>query len=223
VNKRIVQQSNHKFSEIFTPAYAINPLIPFLDKEKVIWECAYGKGHLKKAFENAGFKIVGTKHTDFFSENIPCDLIITNPPYGQKGEFLKRAFELGKPFAFLLPLTTLEGIKRGKLFAKYGIQLIIPNRRVNFIMPNKQGSAWFPVAWFCYKLNLPKDLNFVKLDKNIRGEFNACGFPEPVKQKVVGLKPPFLRKKAQKQNQRFCIAHPSKARIVGCEKTEVRK
>ena len=63
-----------------------------------------------------------------------------------------------------MPLTALEGKKRGELYRKYGIQLIIPNKRINFETPSGKGSgAWFQVAWFCWKLNLPKDLMFVEL------------------------------------------------------------
>ena len=150
--------------EIYTPKYAINPLLPFLNKEWKIWECAWGKGALADHFKEEGFDVIGGE--DFMNEEKECDIIITNPPYSKKDEFLKRAFEIGKSFAFLLPLTALEGIKRGELYFKYGIQLIIPNRRINFVMPNKQGGAWFQIAWFCYKLNLPKDLMFVELERN---------------------------------------------------------
>jgi hypothetical protein len=123
-----------KPDECFTPEYAIFPLLPYL-KEKVIWDCAYGTGRLAEHFEKRGFIVVG-KDTDFFNTNLDCNYIITNPPYSLKDRFLERAFELGKPFAFLLPITALEGIKR---------------------------SPWFVVCWICYKLNLPKDLNFVNI------------------------------------------------------------
>jgi hypothetical protein len=90
-------------------------------------------------------------------------MIITNPPYSLKNKFLKRAFELDKPFAFLLPLTTLEGIERGKMFNENKIQLLIPNKRFNF-KPEKNSGAWFQTSWFTYKLNLERDLNFVALN-----------------------------------------------------------
>jgi hypothetical protein len=168
MSNKITQQKNHKFSDIYTPNYAINPLLPFINKKDVVWDCAFGEGHLAKALIEKGFKVVGKKELRFESEDLDCNIIITNPPYGKKELFLERAFELKKPFAFLMPLTTLEGIKRGKLFAKNGIELIIPNRRINFIMPNKQGGAWFPTAWFCWKLDLPKELNFVELKGGVK-------------------------------------------------------
>lgn len=149
--KPILMNQGHT-DEIYTPAYALNPILPYLNKDKVIWENAWGTGVLANHLIKKGFKVNSKKG----------DIIITNPPYSKKEEFLKKGYESGKPFAYLLPLTALEGIKRGELYNRYGIQLIIPNRRINFIMPNKQGGAWFQTAWFCYKMNLPKDLMFVE-------------------------------------------------------------
>jgi hypothetical protein len=146
---------NGHTDEIYTPEYALEPLLPYLKKKWLIWENAWGKGHLAKHLKKKGFKVSSKEG----------DIIVTNPPYSKKEEFLEKAYKSGKPFAYLMPLTALEGIKRGELYKKYGIQLIIPNRRIDFIMPNKQGSSWFQVAWFCWKLNLPKDLMFVELTK----------------------------------------------------------
>jgi hypothetical protein len=154
--------------ECYTPENAIIPLLQFIPKEKVIWDCAYGSGMLANHFNKQGFKVVGEDKLNFFDEDLYCHYIITNPPYSKKDEFLRRAFELGKPFAFLLPLTTLEGIKRGKMFSDNEIQIIIPNRRFNFANPIKRkskGSCWFATAWFCWKLNLPKQLNFIELNR----------------------------------------------------------
>jgi len=147
---------NGHTDEIYTPKYALNPILPYLKKKWVIWENAWGTGVLAKHLKEMGFKVSSKEG----------DIILTNPPYSKKEEFLRKGYESGKPFAYLLPLTALEGIGRGALFRKYGIQLIIPNRRINFIMPNKQGGSWFQTAWFTWGLNLPKDLNFVTLSRD---------------------------------------------------------
>lgn len=158
---------NGHTDEIYTPEYALNPLLPFIKKDfLIVWECAWGEGALATHLKNKGFNVLN-KDVDFFDFDLTdeCDILITNPPYSKKDEFLKRAYELGKPFAFLMPLTTLEGIKRGALFKKYGLQLIIPNRRINFITPNGGSSSWFATAWFTWGLNLPKDVMFVELNR----------------------------------------------------------
>lgn len=153
-------------NECFTPEYAILPLLPYLKKEWIIWDCAYGSGRLAEHFNKHGFKVCGRKDDDFLKRDVCLDgigVIITNPPFSFKDEFLKRAFEIDKPFAFLLPLTALEGIKRGKMFREKEIQIIIPNKRINFEIPSGKKSSWYATAWFCYKLNLPKQLNFVEI------------------------------------------------------------
>lgn len=165
MGKILVAQTTAKHDEAFTTKYAIYPLIPYLKKDCKIWECAKGSGELIKHFQEEGFIVEGGDN--FMEDNIEADVIITNPPYSLKEEFLERAFQIGKPFAFLLPLTALEGIKRGKLFAENGIQLIIPNRRINFMIPSGKKSAWFQTAWFTWKLNLPKDLMFVELNTGV--------------------------------------------------------
>jgi hypothetical protein len=160
---------NKNYSDDFqTPAYAVKPLIPFLNKNWVIWECACGKGNLVKALESEGFKVIASdiaEGKDFLKwkpENFDC--IITNPPYSLRYQFIKRCYELNKPWAMLMTLTTLEG-KRQSLFRKYGIQILLLNKRINFETPDGKGSgAWFPVAWFCWKL-LPKDIVFGDLNK----------------------------------------------------------
>ena len=151
-----------------TPATAVNPLLPYLKKEWTIWECAEGNGNLTKVLREKGFKVIGTDiKTGFnFLKDKPdfnFDFIITNPPYSFKNEFLKKAYEYGKPFAILLPLTALESKERQNLYAKYGVELLLLDKRINFETPSGSGSgSWFATAWFCWKL-LPEKIMFGKL------------------------------------------------------------
>ncbi|GAI19973.1 unnamed protein product, partial [marine sediment metagenome] len=90
--------------------------------------------------------------------------IITNPPYSIKQKFLERCYQLHKPFALLLPLTTFETAKRQALFRKYGMQVIFFDKRINFVTPSGSGGgSWFATAWFTNWFNLEHDINFVKL------------------------------------------------------------
>jgi len=105
--------------EVYTPENAIYSLLPYLNKKWLIWEYAWGKGSLAKHLEKKGFHIIADSDVDFleceksdnFQKLAKYDCIVTNPPYSKKYEFLKKAFEFNKPFAFLLPLTALEGKK----------------------------------------------------------------------------------------------------------------
>lgn len=153
-----------------TPIEALKPLFPYLKKEWIIWEPACGKENLSNALLKEGYNCFGTDiltGEDFLiSEHPECDCIITNPPFSLKQEFLTRAYQLQKPFAFLLPLTTFETAKRQELFKRFGLEVIFFDKRINFETPNKveKSSSWFATAWFTNGLNIGKELNFVKLN-----------------------------------------------------------
>ena len=148
---------NHS-DELYTPDEAFDMLKEFIPKNKTIFECAVGSGKLKSKMLKEGYNLKSTN--DFFKDDVGrFDIIITNPPYSKKDKFLEECYKIGKPFALLMPITALEGIKRQKLYQKYGIQILFPQRRIDF---NGKKAPWFYTAWFCYGLNLPKDLMFIQ-------------------------------------------------------------
>lgn len=147
--------------ELYTPEYAFNMLLPFLQKDKRLFECAEGTGQLKKIMQDSGYSVISSK--DFFNDDVTdFDIIVSNPPYSIKDKFLEKCYTLRKPFALLMPINALEGIKRQELYRKYGIQILLPNKRIDF---NGKGSPWFYTAWFCWNL-LPKDIMFVNKQSN---------------------------------------------------------
>lgn len=181
MQKTLMPPKSVKSADDFqTPPTALTPLLPYLKKEWLILECAEGKGNLTKALREKGFNVIGTDiltGTDFLIDKIDkFDCIITNPPYSKKEEFITRCYTLGKPFALLMPLTALEGQKRQALYKKYGLQIILLNRRINFETPSGNGSgSWFATSWFTWGLNLPKDIVYSSIptlskDKNM-GQF----------------------------------------------------
>lgn len=168
--------------EFQTPNEALDYLIPFIKKDWNIWECACGKGNIVKYLREKGFNIIGTdKETNFLTKQVCCDVIITNPPYSLKDEFLERCYRLQKPFALLMPLSALEGKKRGSLYEQFGLQMIIPNKRINFETPNGKGSGtWFQTAWFCWGFELPKDLMFMS-SRTMKNAYNTLIVPKSLK------------------------------------------
>jgi hypothetical protein len=149
-----------------TPGSAIECLLPYLPKEWLIWEPACGKGNLVRAFEQQGYKVYGSDIAephgkDFLHVDCKVSAIITNPPFSIKEKFLARCYELDYPFALFMPITTFDSRERRRLFHRKGIQLILPDGRINFETPNGKGSSsWFYCAWFTNGLKLPRQLNF---------------------------------------------------------------
>ena len=163
-----------------TPAYALDPLVPYLKAANIhtIWECASGEGYMVQALEDSGFGVIATDIKmdevayDFFNieaHNIEdVDAIVTNPPYSIKYEWTERCYELGKPWALLMPVEFLGTVHGGDLFDEHGVQVIMMRPRINFKMPNKGWDgkgAQFPVAWYTWGLNLPSDLLFKRVNR----------------------------------------------------------
>ena len=151
-----------------TPGYAISPLLAHIPKDWIVWESACGKGNLKREFEKQGYKVIGTDinsgHDFRVYEPDKYDCVVTNPPYSIKQEFLSRCYQLGKPFALLLPLTALETRKRQELFESNGVEIVLLDKRINFETPNgRGGDSWFSTAWFTWGLNIGSTLSFYKL------------------------------------------------------------
>ena len=158
-----------KNDELYTPTEAIIPILKYLDKEKIYWECTdFGESNITKVLQKNGFKVIHTSknEVDFLKDkvNFKFDVIITNPPYSLKNEFLQKCYEYNKPFMLLLPLTALEGKERGKLYREKGIELIVLDKRINFMKEKK--NVWFNTSWFCYGI-CDKQLNFEKVEEEI--------------------------------------------------------
>lgn len=157
----------HKINdEFYTPVSAVLPLIRHLPKNITIWECTdFGASNITKVLRHFGYNVVTThkKNFDFLRDvpNFSFDFIITNPPFSLKDAFLDKCYRYNKPFALLLPITALEGIYRNMLYRKFGLQLLVIDKRINF-MDNKK-TCWFNTSWFCWHI-LEQDLMFESLD-----------------------------------------------------------
>lgn len=168
---KINYSKNGPNDEMYTPEYAVKPLLTYLpeDKNTVIWECTdYGSSNITKVLKEAGYTVKSTHITnsnfDFLKDtpDFEFDMIITNPPYSTKDDFIKKCYEYGKPFALLIPLTSLEGEDRGKMFNTNGIEVLVYDTRVNYM--DNDSTAWYNTSWFCHNI-LPKTLVFHHLVK----------------------------------------------------------
>ncbi|MGE4353542.1 MAG: SAM-dependent DNA methyltransferase [Oscillospiraceae bacterium] len=101
-----------------------------LPKETVIWEPACGEGHMANVFVEQGYLTSATDLNyqgygeggiDFLTAPLPdCNWIITNPPFNQAENFIRRCAEHKKPFALLLKSQYWHSKSRLQLFR--GIQ-----------------------------------------------------------------------------------------------------
>lgn len=158
-------------NELYTPFYAVDPIIKYLPKDKIIW-CPFDEewSAFYTRLKELGYKTIRSSlkdGQDFFKyEPSSWDIIISNPPFSIKDKIIKRLYSFDKPFAVLLPLNSLQGKTRYKYFEQ-GIQLLSFDSRICYHNPNNmkiviKGTP-FASAYFCRGL-LPKDLIVERLN-----------------------------------------------------------
>ena len=133
----------------------------YIPKDKKIWAPFYCDGQQKEHFKEMGFDIIH-EDEDFFQNN-KGECVIDNPPFSKKREVLERLKELEKPFILILPSVML-GYKYFQEYFSQDLQMIIPKTRIKFTQLGKENKNYTPPYasfYYCYKMNLPKDLIFI--------------------------------------------------------------
>lgn len=160
--------------EIFTPFYAVEPLLKYISKDKVIW-CQFDEewSAFYQTFTENGYKVIRSslaERKDFFSyePEEDYDIIVSNPPFSKKDKILKRIDKLGKAFMILLPCNSIQGYNRYKNCFKNGIQMLTFDKRIdyhtNFNFDTYKKGNHFGSAYFCRNI-LPSDLIVEELHK----------------------------------------------------------
>lgn len=160
-----------------TPNYATKLLLPYIPcKVNTIWECANGNGKISKILSKYYKVFTSDIELDFTRMIYPSnpdfqfDCIISNPPFSIKRLFAERCIAEKLPWALLMPLDFSGWIC--DLIEKHDIQLLVPNRRIDYITPTglsgKASAAQFHSAWYCYKFNLPKQITIVELTTEMK-------------------------------------------------------
>jgi hypothetical protein len=151
-----------KHDDYMTPKYAWENIEQYIPKDKVIWEAFYGDGESGNHLRELGFNVIH-EPIDFF-ENNKGDIIVSNPPFSQSKQVMDRLYELDKPFVIIFPSSKINT----QYFRKWkdkALQIIIPRKRIHFdkkvegeTPKDYKSSCNFDCFYYCYKMNLPKDI-----------------------------------------------------------------
>lgn len=157
--------------EAYTPKYAVDIILPYLDKEKVIWAPFSKDEHNFAGYlRDLGYKVINTHIEDgadflTYRPDFHFDIILDNPPFKNKTKFVERAISFGKPFALFLPFNSFGDNGIPKLFMEHNIepQMLIPDKRTEFENQVNNGIS-FKTVYICSGI-LPKQIIFTKLQK----------------------------------------------------------
>lgn len=152
-----------KHDDYMTPKYAWEHIKQYIPKDKVIWEAFYGDGSSGKYLEELGFNVIH-KDVDFYKEN-HGDVIVSNPPFSDCKNVMKRLKELDKPFILIMPSSKINTSYMRDNFKDKGLQIIIPRKRIHFNkvvdgkrVENQKNACNFDCFYYCYKIELKNDI-----------------------------------------------------------------
>ena len=156
-----------KHDDYMTPKSAWENIKQFIPQDKVIWECFYGDGKSGENLRELGFNVIH-EDIDFF-ENNKGDMIVSNPPFTLKKEVFTRLIILDKPFIMISSQQLLFTQYFRTIMKDHNLQLIIPRRRIQFIksvdgviVENYKSQCNFDCFYYCYKINLDKDITWLE-------------------------------------------------------------
>jgi len=155
-----------KHDDYMTPKHVWEDIKEFIPKDKVIWECFYGNGASGNYLRDLGFETIH-EDIDFYKNNLG-EIIISNPPYSDCKNVMKRLSELDKPFIMLMPSSKINTSYFRENFKDKNIQIIIPRKRIQFIKlvngeipENYKSCCNFDCFFYCYKINLVNSITWL--------------------------------------------------------------
>ena len=156
-----------KHDDYMTPKYAWENISHLIPKDKIIWEAFYGDGESGKYLTELGFNVIH-KPIDFFKSN-EGDIIVSNPPFSQSKDVMKRLKELDKPFIIIFPSSKINTQYVRENYKNSNLQIIIPRKRIHFKklvegeeVEGLKSACNFDCFYYCYKMNFDKDITWLE-------------------------------------------------------------
>jgi hypothetical protein len=171
--------------EAYTPKYAVDIILPYIPKDKVIWApFSEDKHNFADYLRTKGYHVINTHYDPVFNRGdnfltyypqFHFDIILDNPPFKNKTKYVERAIYFNKPFALFLPFNSFGDNGIPNLFLKHNIepQMLIPDKRTEFENQKNRGIS-FKTVYICRDI-LPKQIIFAKLNKLMDNEGEMDG------------------------------------------------
>ena len=121
----------------------------FTDQQTVdlVVDLLQPKGLICCPFDSEASLFVKTAHSigkciygmnDWLEGQYEYDYLMTNPPFSIKTQVIEKVAREGKPSALVLPLDSIGGIARHKIYRQYGYPAVyMPSGRIGYL--NQQG------------------------------------------------------------------------------------
>ena len=163
MNSNSILYSQGRNDECYTPAYGVTPILKYIPRDAVVW-CPFDKADSEFVKQISNTNSVVYSHIDYGQDFLSYepyhwDIIVSNPPFTNKRKFFERALSFNKPFALVMANTWLNDAAPKQLFRDKDLQLLMFDKRMEFIQPNSTstGKITFSSSYYCWNL-LPKQI-----------------------------------------------------------------
>lgn len=168
--KKTKKEVKEKHNDYATPLSAWDDILKYVDKKEYIYEPFFLDGSSGKYIASKGYNVIH-QDCDFYTwyKTFDYSLILSNPPFQDCRKILECLFEVDKPFCLLMPSSKLHTQYLANYFkGDRKLQILVPRRRIHFMKyeDGEKVKDWKPATcfdcyWYCYKMNLPKDIIFM--------------------------------------------------------------
>ena len=170
IDSSAVLYSGGNNDECYTPDYAVQPILEYIPQDVTVW-CPFDTEESEFVKQISKTNPVTYSHLDkgqdFFQyQPSEWDIIISNPPFSNKKKFFQRALAFNKPFALIMTNTWLNDSTPKILFKDKDLQLLMFDKRMEFVNPNGQvnNKITFSSSYYCWNF-LPKQIIMKTLNK----------------------------------------------------------
>tara|TARA_R100001463_G_scaffold4259_4_gene16267 strand:+ start:92 stop:592 length:501 start_codon:yes stop_codon:yes gene_type:complete len=156
-----------KHDDYMTPKSAWENIQHLIPQNKLIWEAFYGDGKSGEYLRELGFTVFH-KEICFFENDIEDSVIVSNPPFSQAKDIMKRLKELDRPFILIMPSSKINTSYFRENFMNKKLQIIIPRKRIQFIKyingesTEGKNACNFDCFYYCYKIGLKDDITWLE-------------------------------------------------------------
>lgn len=148
-------KTKFKTDDYSTPKEAYELLFKFIPRDKINWDPFYFDGKLNMPDD---IKVIHEDKDFFEYQPNQYDHIISNPPYSIKEKIFERCERIGKPYALLVPMDTLERKYINEIMKTKDVSVIIPIQRYKY--NDCKFTPPFKSVWICVGFGLSKQLIF---------------------------------------------------------------
>ena len=170
IDSSAVLYSGGNNDECYTPDYAVQPILEYIPKDVTVW-CPFDTEESQFVKQISKTNPVTYSHLDkgqdFFQyQPSEWDIMISNPPFSNKRKFFEKALSFNKPFALIMTNTWLNDSTPKILFKDKDLQLLMFDKRMEFVNPNGQvnNKITFSSSYYCWNF-LPKQIIMKTLNK----------------------------------------------------------